>query len=45
MPQINVEKLEKAAEKIFLRGNYFNDYTLKKIATRIKKTGRLNAYD
>lgn len=45
MPQINVEELEKAAEKIFLRGNYFNDYTLKKIATRIKKTGRLNTSD
>ena len=45
MPQINAEKLEKAVEKIFLRGNYFNDYTLNKIATRIKKTGRLNAYD
>ena len=45
MPQINAEELEKATEKIFLRGNYFNDYTLKKIATRIKKTGRLNTYD
>lgn len=45
MPQINAEELEKAAEKIFLRGNYFNDYTLKKIATRIKKTGRLNTSD
>lgn len=45
MPQINAEELEKAAEKIFLRGNYFNDYTLKKIAERIKKTGRLNTSD
>lgn len=45
MPQINAEELEKAAEKIFLRGNYFNDYTLKKIVTRIKKTGRLNTSD
>ena len=45
MPQINAEELEKATEKIFLRGNYFNDYTLKKIATRIKKTGRLNTSD
>lgn len=45
MPQINAEELEKAAEKIFLRGNYFNDYTLKKIATRIKRTGRLNTSD
>ena len=45
MPQINSEKLEKAAEKIYMRGNYFNDYTLKKIATRIKRTGRLNTAD
>lgn len=45
MPQINAKELEKAAEKIFLRGNYFNDYTLKKIAIRIKKTGRLNTSD
>ncbi len=45
MPQINAEELEKATEKIFLRGNYFNDYTLKKIATRIKRTGRLNTSD
>lgn len=45
MPQIDVERLEKAAEKIYQRGNYFNDYTLKKIANRVKRTGRLNSAD
>lgn len=42
---MNVEELEKAAEKIFKRGNYFNDYVLKKIAKRINKSGRLNTAD
>lgn len=45
MPQIDIEKLEKAAEKIYQRGNYFNDYTLEKIANRVKRTGRLNTAD
>nr|DAV57893.1 MAG TPA: minor capsid protein [Caudoviricetes sp.] len=42
---MNVEELEKAAEKIFNRGNYFNDYVLEKIAKRINKFGRLNTAD
>lgn len=42
---MKVEELEKAAEKIFNRGNYFNDYVLKKIAKRINKFGRLNTSD
>lgn len=42
---MNVEELEKAAEKIFKRGNYFNDYVLEKIAKRINKFGRLNTAD
>lgn len=45
MPQIDIEKLEKAAEKIYQRGNFFNDYTLEKIANRVKRTGRLNTAD
>ncbi len=45
MPQIDIEKFEKAAEKIYQRGNYFNDYTLEKIANRVKRTGRLNTAD
>lgn len=41
----NLEKLEKYAEKIFDRLNYFSDYTLETIARRIKAAGELSAYD
>ena len=41
----NPEKLEKYAEKIFDRLNYFSDYTLETIARRIKAAGELSAYD
>lgn len=45
MPSIDKEKLEKAAEKVFDRLNYFNDYILQTIGERIKATGQLSAHD
>ena len=41
----NPEKIEKYAEAVFDRLNYFNDYTLKTIARRIKAVGQLSAAD
>ena len=41
----NSEKIEKYAEAVFDRLNYFNDYTLKTIARRIKAVGQLSAAD
>lgn len=41
----NPEKIEKYAEVVFDRLNYFNDYTLKTIARRIKAVGQLSAAD
>lgn len=45
MPSIDRDMLEKAAEKVFDRLNYFNDYTLQTIGRRIKNIGKLSAYD
>lgn len=45
MPYTDKDKLEKAAEIVFDRLNYFNDYTLQTIARRIKSIGQLSAYD
>ena len=45
MPQIDTEKLEAYAQKVFERTNQFNTNTLKTIARRIKATGQLSAYD
>lgn len=41
----NPEKLEEYAHKIYARYEYFNNYTLKTIARRIKATGQLSAHD
>jgi len=41
----NPEKIEKYAEAVFDRLNYFNDYTLRTIARRIKAVGQLSAAD
>ncbi len=41
----NPEKLEKYAQIIYDRYEYFNNYTLETIARRIKATGRLSAAD
>lgn len=41
----NPDKLEEYAQKIYVRYEYFNNYTLETIANRIKKTGELSAYD
>lgn len=45
MPQIDTERLEEYAQKIYDRYEYFNNYTLETIARRIKATGELSAYD
>ena len=45
MPGIDKDALEKAAEKVFKRSNYFSDYVLETIARRIKSVGQLSAYD
>lgn len=45
MPQINEDLLNKYAETVFDRCNYFNTYTLETIGRRIKETGQLSAYD
>ena len=45
MKMYNTEKIEKYAEAVFDRLNYFNDYTLKTIARRIKAVGQLSAAD
>lgn len=45
MPFTDKDKLEKAAEIVFDRLNYFNDYVLQTIARRIKNIGQLSAYD
>ena len=45
MPQIDTEKLEAYAQKIFERENQFSTNTLKTIAKRIKATGQLSAND
>lgn len=45
MPQIDVEKLEEYAQKIFNRENEFNTYVLETIGRRMKATGQLSAYD
>lgn len=45
MPQIDTEKLEAYAQKVFERTNQFSTNTLKTIARRIKATGQLSAYD
>ena len=45
MPQIDTDKLNKYADAVFNRCNYFNDYVLETIGGRIKATGRLSAYD
>ena len=41
----NPEKLEKYAQIIYDRYEYFNNYTLETIARRIKATGQLSAAD
>lgn len=45
MPQIDREQLERYAEKIYDRYEYFNQYTLETIGRRIKATGELSAAD
>lgn len=45
MKMYNTEKIEKYAEAVFDRLNYFNDYTLRTIARRIKAVGQLSAAD
>lgn len=45
MPKINTEKLEEYAAAVYDRLEFFNDYTLKTIAQRIKSIGQLSAYD
>lgn len=45
MPQIDTERLEKYADIVYNRANYFNDYTLQTIGRRIKNIGELSAYD
>ena len=45
MPQIDTDKLNKYADIVFNRCNYFNDYTLETIGRRIKATGQLSAAD
>ena len=41
----NPEEIEKYAQKIYARYEYFNNYTLEMIARRIKSTGQLSAHD
>lgn len=41
----NPEEIEKYAQKIYARYEYFNNYTLETIARRIKSTGQLSAHD
>lgn len=45
MPIVDVDKLEAYAQVIYGRENQFNSYVLKTIARRIKKVGKLSAYD
>ena len=45
MPQIDADKLNKYADVVFNRCNYFNDYTLETIGRRIKAIGKLSAAD
>lgn len=45
MPGIDINKLEKYADKVYNRANYFNEYTLKTIGRRLKEIGLLSAYD
>lgn len=45
MPGIDKYEFEKAAETVFDRLNYFNDYVLQTIGRRIKNVGQLSAYD
>lgn len=45
MPNIDIEKLEAYAQKIYDRENQFSTFTLKTIGRRIKEIGQLSAYD
>lgn len=45
LPVTDSEKLEAAADKVFNRCNYFNDYVLETIGRRMKAVKQLSAHD
>lgn len=45
MPRIDEDMLNKYADTVFNRCNYFNEFVLKTIARRIKATGQLSGAD